>query len=207
MAALPTRNPAWLREAHTAVRRTRKARMAALPTRSPVWLRRVRLAVRLAAHPKAVLPPAAPPRRAVWPSGWRRSAAGFLWSSCGAPGLRVLASGFGRPAGGPGGRPMGGARPQKGPELTPAVEKERVSNYDPNKKNYVRQHDPERVAKNRKQLARETFNGIDDDVVRGGRRARAKKPSAQQMMAPIRIEKSLHDGGNHHREGFDRAHR
>ena len=56
MAALPTRSPAWLRKAHTAVRRTRKARMAALPTRSPVWLRRVRLAVRLAAHPKAVLP-------------------------------------------------------------------------------------------------------------------------------------------------------
>ena len=52
--------------------------------------------------------------------------------------------------------------------------KERVSNYDPNKKNYVRQHDPERVAKNRKQLARETFAGSDDDVVRGGRRARAK---------------------------------
>ena len=39
--------------------------------------------------------------------------------------------------------------------MTPSVEKERVSNYDPNKKNYVRQHDPERVARNRKQLARE----------------------------------------------------
>ncbi|NLI21827.1 MAG: translation initiation factor IF-2 [Clostridiales bacterium] len=75
--------------------------------------------------------------------------------------------------------------------MTPAVEKERVSNYDPNKKNYVRQHDPERVARNRKQLARENFNGIDDDVVRGGRRARAKRPSAQQLMAPIRIEKAF----------------
>jgi len=72
-------------------------------------------------------------------------------------------------------------------ELVPAVEKERVSNYDPNKKNYVRQHDPERVAKNRKQLAKESYNGYDDEVVRGGRRAHQKKPSAQQMMAPITI--------------------
>ncbi len=84
-----------------------------------------------------------------------------------------------------------GNRPAKGPELQPSVEKERVSNYDPNKKSYIRQHDPERVAKNRKQLARDTFNGIDDDVVRGGRRARSKKPSAQMMMAPIRIEKAF----------------
>ncbi len=109
----------------------------------------------------------------------------------GAP--RPAGGGFGRPAGGaPGGRPpMGGGRPSKTPEMTPAVEKERVSNYDPNKKNYIRQHDPERVARNRKQLARESFGGYDDDVVRGGRRARAKKPSAQMMMAPIRIEKAF----------------
>ena len=108
----------------------------------------------------------------------------------GAPGARPAGGGFSRPAAGAG-RPMGGNRASaKGPELTPAVEKERVSNYDPNKKSYVRQHDPERVARNRKQLARESFYGSDDDVVRGGRRARAKKPSAQMMMAPIRIEKA-----------------
>ena len=119
--------------------------------------------------------------------------------------------GFGRPAGGPGGArpsnegyrpaaggrpPMGGGRPPMGggkpkpTEMAPALEKERVSNYDPNKKNYVRQHDPERIARNRKQLARESFSGgYDDDVVRGGRR-RVKKPSAQQLMAPIKIEKA-----------------
>ena len=115
---------------------------------------------------------------------------------------------YGRPAGGPGagqgGRPpMGGApRPQgarpaggaprsRGPELTPVVEKERVSNYDPNKKQYIRQHDPEHVAKNRKQLVKESFNGFDDETVRGGKKARSKKqPSAQQMMAPIKIEKA-----------------
>ena len=118
--------------------------------------------------------------------------------------------GFGRPAGGAGrpqgnfgnrpqgggaaGRPAGGAprtggmsRP-KAPEFMPAMEKERVSNYDPNKKNYVRQHDPERVTRNRKQMAKGNFNGYDDEVIRGGKRSRVKKPSAQQMMAPIKIE-------------------
>jgi len=109
-----------------------------------------------------------------------------------APGGARPAAGPGRPMGGGlGGRPpMGGPR-AKAPEITPAAEKERVSNYDPNKKNYIRQHDPERVAKNRKQLARESFMaGMDDDVVRGGRKARSKKLSAQQLMAPIKIEKA-----------------
>ncbi len=118
------------------------------------------------------------------------------------------AGSYGRPAGAAGApRPQGGgmggtrpagARPQggfgggrpKAAELAPVVEKERVSNYDPNKKQYIRQHDPEHVAKNRKQLVKESFNGYDDETVRGGKRARAKKPSAQQMMAPIKIEKA-----------------
>ena len=88
---------------------------------------------------------------------------------------------------------MGGGR-SRGPELTPVVEKERVSNYDPNKKQYIRQHDPEHVAKNRKQLQKESYNsGYDDDTVRGGKKARStkKQPSAQQMMAPIKIEKAF----------------
>ncbi|MBQ8137338.1 MAG: translation initiation factor IF-2, partial [Clostridia bacterium] len=104
--------------------------------------------------------------------------------------------GFSRPQGGlnkgpAGSRPGGsfGGRARQ-PELAPAVEKERVSNYDPNKKQYIRQHDPERVAKNRKQLVKETFIDYDDDTVRGGKRGKAKKPSAQQLMAPIKIEKA-----------------
>ena len=109
---------------------------------------------------------------------------------------------YGRPAGGQAG---GGQRPQGGgfggrqgsagggrqrtPELAVPMEKERVSNYDPNKKNYIRQHDPEHVSRNRKQASKNAhFNGYDDEVIRGGKRARAKKPSAQQMMAPIKIE-------------------
>ncbi|NLB38595.1 MAG: GTP-binding protein, partial [Clostridiales bacterium] len=94
---------------------------------------------------------------------------------------------YGRPAT-PGARP--GARPVRD-DLPPPIEKERVSNYDPNKKNYGRQHDPEHVSKNRRQQTRSNFFGYDDDVVRGGRRSRSRKPSAQQMMAPIRIEKAF----------------
>ena len=120
--------------------------------------------------------------------GAPRPQGGFAQRPAGAPG----AGGYGqRPQGGAP-RPAGGGRPgmgrSKGPELTPVVEKERVSNYDPNKKNYVRQHDPERVTRNRKQEARNNFSGYDDDVIRGGKRSRVKKPSAQQMMAPIKIE-------------------
>ena len=60
------------------------------------------------------------------------------------------------------------------------MEKERVSNYDPNKKNYVRQHDPEHVTRNKKQASKNNnrFNGYDDEVIRGGKKARSKKVSA-----------------------------
>ncbi|MGN0772808.1 MAG: translation initiation factor IF-2 [Candidatus Ventricola sp.] len=112
-------------------------------------------------------------------------------------GPRPQGQGAPRPMGGAqggAGRPMGAGRPAgnrgpKGPELMPTVEKERVSNYDPNKKLRQRQHDPEHQnVKNRKQLARETGYGVDDDVMRGGRRKKGKQLSAQQMMAPIKIE-------------------
>ena len=102
-----------------------------------------------------------------------------------------------RPQGGTG-RPAGTGmnRPKPAvPDMAPAMGKERVSNYDPNKKNYVRQHDPEHVARNRKQLSRDAgYSGSDDDVVRGGKRSRMKKPSAQQMMAPIKIEHAYMSG-------------
>ncbi len=111
--------------------------------------------------------------------------------------------GFGgqRPQGAPGqGRPMGAqggmnrSKPASVAADLPAVGKERVSNYDPNKKNYVRQHDPEHVARNRKQLSRDAgYSGYDDDVVRGGKK-RGKKVSAQQMMAPIKIETAYMSG-------------
>ena len=40
-------------------------------------------------------------------------------------------------------------------DLAPSVEKERVSNYDPNKKQYVRQNDPERAARTRRNQGRQ----------------------------------------------------
>lgn len=142
------------------------------------------------ANPQGSFGRPAYPQAGGAPSGAQRGPYGR--PAGGAPMGARPAGAYGRPAGPGANRPMsGGARPAKGPELTPALEKERVSNYDPNKKNYVRQHDPERVARNRKQLARESVNSMYDDVVRGGRRARSKKPSAQQMMAPIRIEKAF----------------
>ena len=91
-------------------------------------------------------------------------------------------------------RPGAGRRPAA-LELVPTIEKERVSNYDPNKKNYQRQHDPEQhQTRNRKQEARKNFNGYDDEVIRGGKRARSKKPSVQQTMAPIKIETAYMSG-------------
>ena len=98
-----------------------------------------------------------------------------------------------RPAGaGPARPPMGG-RPgfgrKSGPELTPTVEKERVSNYDPNKKQYVRQNDPER-SKTKKQMAREAGPRMfgDDEFVRNRRR---KKSQMNFRPEPIRIEKAF----------------
>jgi len=101
---------------------------------------------------------------------------------------------YGRPAGTQGARPVApAARASKTAELAPAAGKERVSNYDPNKKSYTnRRRDAERTNKNRKHMSRQSVRGgYEDDVIRGGRRARAKKPSAQQMMAPIKIEKAV----------------
>ena len=112
---------------------------------------------------------------------------------------------YGRPAPGADGRPAGqrppfgrpapaggrGAMPRAAMgDVAPPMEKERVSNYDPNKKSYTRQRDPERVSKTRRQIAKNARPGMyDDDVVRGGKRARAKRQvSAQQKMAPIKIE-------------------
>ena len=103
----------------------------------------------------------------------------------GAGGTRSQSGFGGRNSGAAGGRSRSSSV-----ELAPPMEKERVSNYDPNKKNYIRQHDPEHVSRNRRQQAKgnNNYNGYDDEVIRGGKRARAKKPSAQQMMAPIKIE-------------------
>lgn len=109
---------------------------------------------------------------------------------------------YGRPAtpvaGQQYGRPMqrGGLQrkpaAQRTDDLMTPIEKDRVSNYDPNKKNYVRNYDPEHVSKNKRQGVKNknAFSEYDDEMVRGGRKSKAKKLSAQQMMAPIKIDKA-----------------
>ncbi|MGI5883350.1 MAG: translation initiation factor IF-2 [Candidatus Spyradocola sp.] len=86
----------------------------------------------------------------------------------------------------------GGFARSRGPELVPVMEKERVSNYDPNKNNYQRQHDPEKKAqKPKKQIMKETVRaagGLDDEW------RRSKKPKKQQnnqpRPEPVKIEKA-----------------
>ena len=104
-----------------------------------------------------------------------------------------------------GNRPQGGARPQGGgfgrklaSELAPVAEKERVSNYDPNKKIYERQNDPERNANANKRSAGKNNAGrsvniknagYDDDFERG-KKSKRKQQAAQPKPEPVKIEKA-----------------
>ena len=116
----------------------------------------------------------------------------------GRPSGQAGAPGAPRPAGQR--PPMGGPRPggfaprrPAAPELTPSVEKERVSNYDPNKKQYVRQVDPEHnAAKNKRQQTRSAAPSVqmDDDFVRGGKRKRKVAVQAPKP-EPVKIEKAV----------------
>ena len=109
----------------------------------------------------------------------------------GAPGTRPAGGGYGAPRGGFGG--PRGSYGRKGPDLAPSMEKERVSNYDPNKKQYVRQNDPERSRNSGRTTARQrggAGSGLnyDDDFVRGRKK---KKAAAQKAyIEPIKIEKA-----------------
>ena len=116
----------------------------------------------------------------------------------GRPAGQAGAPGAPRPAGQR--PPMGGPRPggfaprrPAAPELTPSVVKERVSNYDPNKKQYVRQVDPEHnAAKNKRQQTRSAAPSVqmDDDFVRGGKRKRKVAVQAPKP-EPVKIEKAV----------------
>ena len=97
-------------------------------------------------------------------------------------------------------------------DLAPSVEKERVSNYDPNKKQYVRQNDPERAARTRRNKTVNISGGLDDDVVRGKRK---KKQASAPRPEPVNRytyragedRKGVHDRRDHHRARPLRAHR
>ena len=115
---------------------------------------------------------------------------------------RPAAPGQQRPA--PGGAPRpqqggarfggnaGGARGGFGrrmSDLAPSVEKERVSNYDPNKKQYVRQNDPERAARTRRNNKGVNLSGgLDDEFVRGKRKK--KQQASAPRPEPVKIEKA-----------------
>ena len=78
------------------------------------------------------------------------------------------------------------------PDLAPTEQKERVSNYDPNKKQYDRPKNPERsVNPNARKRDSQMFNngGLDDDFVRGKRK---KKTQVQKVaIEPVKIEKAV----------------
>ncbi len=119
---------------------------------------------------------------------------GFGSRPAGAPGQRPSGGMGGGPRPGFGGSaPRGGFGGRRGPELTPSVEKERVSNYDPNKKQYVRQNDPERNratgrAATKQRGGASNLNNYDDEFVRN----RKKRKTVQQKAAipMVKIEKA-----------------
>lgn len=69
------------------------------------------------------------------------------------------------------------------------MEKERVSNYDPNKKQYQRQTDPEKAKRTARQTSRKGGGlPMDDEFIRGKRK---KKPQQVVRPEPIKIEKAF----------------
>ena len=87
-------------------------------------------------------------------------------------------------------RPGGFNRPAPRAAIeTPAVEKERVSNYDPNKSNYNRNYDNDRKAKPRKGIVEKGAVMRDDERVRG--RRKPKKQAPAHVIEPIKIEHAV----------------
>lgn len=84
-------------------------------------------------------------------------------------------------------------------EISPPMEKEKVSNYDPNRSNYVRNHDSEKKTKSKRTIKEAIITrDFDDDQPRGSRRkprnkkAVSKAPTKPQE--PIKIEKAVITG-------------
>ena len=98
-----------------------------------------------------------------------------------------------RPQGGmrPPAKGQGGAGGLKIPSFDASLptEKGRVSNYDPNKKMYTREHEEKRL--NKKEGAPRQRGAVfeEDERVRG--RKPKRKESAQQKMEPIKIEHAI----------------
>lgn len=78
--------------------------------------------------------------------------------------------------------------------ITPPVNKEKVSNYDPNKGNYVRNYEADKQrARNKKALQREaapSASGWDEDAM-GTRRRPRKQQQQQHRPEPVIIERAV----------------
>ena len=99
------------------------------------------------------------------------------------------APGAGPRPGGFGGRPGAGRKPEP---IAPAQEKERVSNYDPNKSMYDRKPENDKKPRPKKAMTKDAPPiPMDDDDIRGGKR-RPRKQQAQRIMPqPVKIEKAF----------------
>nr|WP_122011589.1 translation initiation factor IF-2 [Maliibacterium massiliense] len=104
-----------------------------------------------------------------------------------------------RPGGfGGAGRPAGGRSAGQGggfATLLPVAEKERASNYDPNRSMYARKSEQEKRTPNRRALQKRAIPEINlsgDDTPRGSRRPRRKpKQQMQHVIEPIKIDKAV----------------
>lgn len=79
-------------------------------------------------------------------------------------------------------------------DFLPIVEKERVSNYDPNKNNYQRVYDPEKkVQKTKKALAKGAAlnTGLDEEEFGSRKRGGKKAQRVQPKPEPVKIEKAF----------------
>ncbi|MBR7040478.1 MAG: translation initiation factor IF-2 [Clostridia bacterium] len=105
--------------------------------------------------------------------------------------------GFNRPQqGAPAQRPggFGPKKPSAADMLPPVEKKERVSNYDPKKNQYVRQNDPEHnTVKNKRQVSRQAAPqmNMDDEYERNVKRKRKQAPIAAPRPEPVKIDHAV----------------
>jgi translation initiation factor IF-2 len=86
-------------------------------------------------------------------------------------------------------------------EVSPPMEKEKVSNYDPNRSNYVRNYDSEKKTRSKRTIKEAIIaRDFDDDQPRGSRRKQknkktaSKAPTKSPAPEPIKIEKAVITG-------------
>jgi translation initiation factor IF-2 len=101
-----------------------------------------------------------------------------------------------RPAFGADARPQGARKPAKGGKpisavLPPPQEKEKVSNYDPNRSAYSQKDTAEKKPRSRKATLKKQLSAGLDDRTYGSRRPKRKTTEAKAHIEPIRIEHAV----------------